>query len=103
LELREQGESVARLIPLMVRRVREVYEVAARLERDESVQQIKAEIGGNPWALDHRIADARRSDARSLGRALETLADLELQTRGMGDSHEDTATIRAIGRITANA
>lgn len=103
LELREQGEDVGRLVPLMVRRVRDVHEIAARLERDESVQQIKMEVGGNPWALDCRIADARDSDARSLGRALETLAELELQTRGLGDSHADTATIRAIGRITATA
>ncbi len=101
LELRDQGEAVARLVPLMVRRVREVHEIATRLERDEPVQQIKAEVGGNPWVLDKRIAEARRGDARSLGRALETLADLELQTRGMGDSTDDTATIRAIGRITA--
>jgi DNA polymerase-3 subunit delta len=100
LELRDQGEAVGRLVPLMVKRVQTVHEVSLRLERGHSPQQIKDEIGGNPWAVGHRIAEAQRTDAQALGRALETLAELELQTRGLGDCSEDTAAIRALGRLT---
>ena len=103
LELRDQGEALARLLPLMVRRIRDVHQIALRLERGDSPQQIKEAVGGNPWALDRRIAEARGSDTAQLGRAIETLADLELQTRGLGDSADETAAIRALGRMTAAA
>jgi DNA polymerase-3 subunit delta len=101
LELREQGEAVGRLIPLMARRLREVLAIADRLEAGESPAQVKSSTKGSPWALDRRIKEARATDADSLRRAIETLADLELQTRGMGDLSDDTATIRALGRMAA--
>jgi DNA polymerase III subunit delta len=101
LELREQGEAVGRLIPLMARRLREVLAIADRLEAGESPAQVKSSTKGSPWALDRRIKEARATDADALRRAIETLADLELQTRGMGDLSEDTATIRALGRMAA--
>lgn len=101
LELREQGESLQRLIPLMAKRLREVHQIAARLEDGESPAQVKASLKGNPWALDRRIKEARATDTDALRRAVETLSDLELQTRGMGDLAEDTAAIRALGRMAA--
>jgi DNA polymerase-3 subunit delta len=101
LELREQGESLPRLIPLMARRLREVLLIADRLEAGESPAQVKASTKGSPWALDRRIKEARATDTEALRRALETLADLELQTRGMGDLSEDTAAVRALGRMAA--
>jgi DNA polymerase-3 subunit delta len=101
LELREQGESLPRLIPLMARRLREVLAIADRLEAGESPAQVKASTKGSPWALDRRIKEARATDTEALRRALETLADLELQTRGMGDLSEDTAAVRALGRMAA--
>jgi DNA polymerase-3 subunit delta len=101
LELREQGEALPRLIPLMAKRLREVHQISARLEGGESPAQVKASMKGNPWALDKRIKEARATDSDALRRALETLADLELQTRGMGDLSEDTAAIRALGRMAA--
>ncbi|HMS73451.1 MAG TPA: hypothetical protein PKB03_10495, partial [Baekduia sp.] len=103
-DLRDQGEAIARLLPLMVRRVRDLHEIAERLERGQSPQQIKDAVGGNPWALDKRIAEARGADPKALAQSLITLAELELKTRGMGDqSSDETAAIRAIGRITAPA
>jgi DNA polymerase-3 subunit delta len=101
LELREQGEAVGRLIPLMARRLREVLAIADRLEAGESPAQVKSSTKGSPWALDRRIKEARATDPDALRRAIETLADLELQTRGMGDLSEDTAAIRALGRMAA--
>jgi DNA polymerase-3 subunit delta len=103
LELREQGEALPRLIPLMARRLREVLAIATRLEAGESPAQVKSSMKGSPWALDRRIKEARATDSDSLRRAIETLADLELQTRGMGDLSEDTAAIRALGRMAAPA
>lgn len=104
MDLRDQGEAIARLLPLMVRRVRDLHEIAERLERGQSPQQIKDAVGGNPWALDKRIAEARGADPKALAQSLITLAELELKTRGMGDqSSDETAAIRAIGRITAPA
>ena len=101
LELREQGEAVGRLIPLMARRLREVLAIADRLEAGESPAQVKSSTKGSPWALDRRIKEARATDPDALRRAIETLADLELQTRGMGELSDDTAAIRALGRMAA--
>jgi DNA polymerase III subunit delta len=101
LELREQGEAIGRLIPLMARRLREVLVIADRLEAGESPAQVKSSTKGSPWALDRRIKEARGTDPEALRRALETLADLELQTRGMGDLDHDTSAIRALGRMAA--
>lgn len=101
LELREQGEAVGRLIPLMARRLREVLAIADRLEAGESPAQVKSSTKGSPWALDRRIKEARTTDPDALRRAIETLADLELQTRGIGELSDDTAAIRALGRMAA--
>lgn len=101
LELREQGETLGRLIPLLARRVRDVLAIAERLEAGESPAQVKATIKGSPWAADRRIKEARGTEVEVLRRALETLAQLELDTRGMGDLDDDTAAIRALGRMAA--
>ena len=101
LELAAQGESVSRLVGLLARRVREVLAIARRLEAGENPAQIKAGMRGSPWALERRIAEARRSDADRLGRALEALADLELATHGSSELGDPTEMIRAIGRIAA--
>jgi DNA polymerase-3 subunit delta len=101
LELRAQGESIPRLVPLMARRVRDVLAIATRLEAGEAPAQIKETIRGNPWATDRRIKEARAADADSLRRALEALADLEVATRGGSELDDDTAALRAIAEIAA--
>jgi DNA polymerase-3 subunit delta len=101
LELREQGESLPRLVPLLARRLRDVLAIADRLEAGESPAQVKASMKGSSWAADRRLKEARATDAEALRRALECLADLELQTRGQGDLSEDTAAVRALGRMAA--
>jgi DNA polymerase-3 subunit delta len=101
LELRAQGESIPRLVPLMARRVRDVLAIATRLESGEAPAQIKETIRGNPWATERRIKEARATDADSLRRALEALADLEVATRGGSELDDDTAALRAIAEIAA--
>jgi DNA polymerase-3 subunit delta len=101
LELAAQGESLARLVPLLARRVREVLTIAQRLEAGENPQQIKASTKGSPWALDRRIAEARRSDVGRLSRTIEVLADLELASHGATELSDPTEAIRALARIAA--
>ncbi|TML08208.1 MAG: DNA polymerase III subunit delta [Actinobacteria bacterium] len=96
LELRAQGESIARLVPLMGRRVRDVLVIAARLESGESPAQIKESIRGQPWQVDQRIKQARATDADSLKRALEALADLEVASRGGSELDDDTFALLAL-------
>ena len=99
--LSAQGESVGRLVGLLARRVRDVLAIAQRLEAGEAPARIKASIKGSPWATDRRISEARRSDSYRLGRALETLADLELASHGNSELSDRTEAIRAIARIAA--
>ncbi len=82
LELRAQGESMPRLVPLMARRVRDVLAIALRLEAGESPAEVKQTVKGSPWS--GRPPDRRRArDGRdTLRRAVGVLADLELDTRG---------------------
>lgn len=101
LGLEAQGESVGRLVGLLARRVRDVLAIATQLEAGESAAEIKQGMRGSSWAADRRIAEARRSDADRLSRALETLADLELATHGGSELSDGTEAIRAIAQIAA--
>jgi DNA polymerase-3 subunit delta len=101
LELRAQGEALARLIPLMARRLRDVLAVAMRLEAGESPAQVKAALKMPSWAADRRLKEARATDAEALRRALEELAELELASRGNSELMEDTDALRAIDAMVA--
>ena len=99
--LQAQGESVTRLVGLLGRRVRDVLEIALRLEAGEAPAEIKKSLRGSPWAADRRISEARRSDADRLRRAIEALADLELATHGATELSDATEAVRAIARLAA--
>jgi DNA polymerase-3 subunit delta len=101
LELRAQGESMPRLIPLMARRLRDVVGIATRLRDGESAAQIKATTKGSPYAVSMRIKEAQSADPDVLRAALVALADLELDTRGGTELAEDTSALRAIAAMTA--
>ena len=51
---------------------------------------------------DRRIAEARATDADTLRRAVEVLADLELDTRGASELSDDTVGLRAIAAIAGD-
>jgi DNA polymerase-3 subunit delta len=99
LELRGQGEAVARLVPLMARRVREVLAIALRLEAGESPAQVKADLKVAPFVATRRVQEARATDSATLRRALEVLHDLELDSRGDSELADDTVAVRAITGI----
>lgn len=101
LELRSQGEALARLIPLIARRLRDVLLIARALEAGEPVARIKEQLGGSGWAAERRIKEARGADPEALARALEALAQLELDTRGASELSEDTDALLALTRMAA--
>jgi len=101
VELRAQGESLQRLIPLIARRMRELLGFAARLEAGETPAQIKGSTKGSPWAIDRRLKEARNVDPASLRAGLIVLSDLELATRGGNELDDDTNALRALHAITA--
>jgi DNA polymerase-3 subunit delta len=99
VELDAQGESLARLIPLLARRLREVESVAARIEAGEPPAQIKSSIRP-PWVADRRLREARGADVEDLRGAIVALSDLELASRGLADASEDTVALRTIASIS---
>ncbi len=101
LTLRAQGEAIARLLPLMARRVRDVLAVAARLESGEAPAEVKRSLRMGSWAADRRLEEARNADPDALRRALVALAELELDTRGASELSDDTATLRALDAVAA--
>jgi DNA polymerase-3 subunit delta len=96
LQLRAQGETLPRLVPLMARRVRDVLAIAVRLEAGESPAQVKSSLRLSSWVAERRVKQARATDVEALERALEALAELELASRGNSELAEDTEALRAI-------
>jgi DNA polymerase-3 subunit delta len=101
LQLRAQGETLPRLVPLMARRLRDVLAIANRLEAGESPAQLKDSLRMSSWMADRRIKEARATDAAALRRALEALAELEVASRGESELADDTEALRAIVAIAA--
>jgi DNA polymerase-3 subunit delta len=101
LELRAQGEALPRLIPLIARRLRDVLAVADLVESGESPGDIRKALGGSSWAADRRIQEARATDPDGLRRALQEVAQLELDSRGASELSEETTALLAINRMAA--
>ena len=101
LALRAQGERLPSLIYWMAQRMRTAIEVAEALEAGESTAQVKRGLRMPAKAADRLIADARRSGSDRLRKALEAIADLELDSRGgrAGGVGEDTAAVLTLSRI----
>ena len=109
--VREQGETLAGLVYLMAKRLREALEIALRLQAGESGAQVKRSLRLPARAAERLVADAARCDPDTLRRALAVLADLELDSRGgavlyadrsaLAPLHDDTLALRAIAAITA--
>jgi DNA polymerase-3 subunit delta len=101
MELRGQGERVPSLMFQIVRRMRDAHEIAVGLEAGESPAAIKGRLRMPPFAADRLIADVRRRDVASFRRALELLADLEAESRGLSGANldEDTEIVRIVAEV----
>ena len=98
LELRQQGERVPGLLYGMVRRLRDAHTIAEALAAGQPAAQVKKSLRMPSFAADRLVSDVAKRDVESFRRALELMADLELESRGGGGGvlHEDTAAVRAV-------
>jgi DNA polymerase-3 subunit delta len=100
LELRQQGERLPSLLYQMVRRVRDALAIAEALAAGQPPAQVRRTLRMPSYAADRLIADVSSRDAEAYRRALELLADLEVESRGGGTGggalSEDTAAVRAV-------
>jgi DNA polymerase-3 subunit delta len=100
LELRQQGERLPSLLYQMVRRVRDALAIAEALAAGKPAAQVRRTLRMPSYAADRLIADVSKRDPEAYRRALELLADLEVESRGGGSSggalSEDTAAVRAV-------
>jgi DNA polymerase-3 subunit delta len=106
LELRQQGERLPGLLYNMVRRLRDALAIAEALAAGRPAAQVKKSLRMPGYAADRLIADVQRRDVDAYRRALELMADLEVESRGgigtvAGGLEEDTAAVRAV--IAASA
>ncbi len=101
LGLRAQGERVESLTYWVTRRLREALNVAGRLEQGASAANVRGELRMPPKAAAAFVADVQRTDVAALRRAIASLADLELQSRGGSALDADTLALRTIDSITA--
>jgi DNA polymerase III subunit delta len=98
LELRQQGERVPGLLYGMVRRLRDALMIAEALAAGQPAAQVKKSLRMPSFAADRLVADVAKRDVEAFRRALELMADLELESRGGGGGvlSEDTAAFRAV-------
>jgi DNA polymerase-3 subunit delta len=98
LALRAQGERLPGLLFGMVRRLRDALAVAEALAAGQPPAQVRRSLRMPSFAADRLIADAGRREVADFRRALELMADLELESRGGagGVLSEDTAAVRAV-------
>jgi DNA polymerase-3 subunit delta len=99
LQLREQGERIESLSYWMTRRLREALVISVQLEAGAPQAKVRAGLRMPPRAAAAFIADVQRTDAAQLRRALTSLADLELATRGGSQLDSDTLALQAITQI----
>ncbi|HWF74335.1 MAG TPA: DNA polymerase III subunit delta [Solirubrobacteraceae bacterium] len=103
LALRAQGERLSGLLYMIAQRLRAALEVARALEAGASAAEIKRGLRMPSRAADRLISDVGRTGSERLRRALESVADLEVSSRGggSGGAGEDTQALLAIAKIAA--
>jgi DNA polymerase-3 subunit delta len=98
LELRGQGERLPGLLYGMVRRLRDALAIAEALAAGQPAAQVRKTLRMPSFAADRLIADVSKRDVEAYRRAMELMADLELESRGGGGGvlSEETAAVRAV-------
>jgi DNA polymerase-3 subunit delta len=104
VELRAQGERIPGLIYNVARRLRDALAVAEELAAGKSESTAGASLRMPQKAKRQFIADVAGRDVEAYRRALELVADLELQSRGgtaAPPASEDTAAVRTVVAASA--
>jgi DNA polymerase III subunit delta len=100
VELRGQGERLPGLLYQIVRRLRDAVAVAEALAAGQAPAQARRMLRMPPKAAERFMADVGKRDVEAFRRALEVMADLELESRGGGTSggalSEETQAVRAL-------
>jgi DNA polymerase-3 subunit delta len=100
MDLRGQGERMPSLLYGIVRRLRDALAVAEALEAGQAPARVRKTLRMPSKAAERMIADVSRRDVESFRRALEVMADLELESRGGGAAggalSEETGAVLAL-------
>jgi len=94
VELRGQGERLPGLLYQIVRRLRDAVAVAEALAAGQPPAQARRMLRMPPKAAERFMDDVGRRDVEAFRRALEVMADLELESRGGGLSTARSARRR---------
>lgn len=95
------GETPARLVWPVIRRIREVHRAAELLDAGVAERDAAAALGAPPWLAKRAIAAAKKADRTALARALCAFADLEIEVRSGEGVDEHTGFTRALARAAA--
>jgi DNA polymerase-3 subunit delta len=92
-QLRAADQRPGSLTYRLVSRLRDVHRAAVLLDAGVPEAKVGSQLKMPPWAVKRTVAQAKKADRDVLERALEALADFELESRGGGDRDldEDTA------------
>jgi DNA polymerase-3 subunit delta len=102
-QLRAADESPGRLTYRLVGRLRDVHRATVLLESGVPESKLGGHLKGPPWAVKRTAAQARRADREALERALEALAQFEVESRGGGDRDLDDDTAFTMTLVSAAA
>ena len=98
-----QGEPIQKVIATMAPRVRGAYAAAVALDRGVPPSEVATSLGMHPYAARQLVSKVDGRDPADLARAVEAVADLEVESRGGSVSDEVALTIairRACGAIS---
>jgi DNA polymerase III subunit delta len=100
VELRGQGERLPRLLFNIADRLRDAIKVAESLAAGRPPAEARKGLRMSPRVASRFVDEVQKRDLDSLRRALEVVADLELESRGGGPGQgaldEDTLAVRAV-------
>jgi DNA polymerase-3 subunit delta len=100
VELRAQGERLPSLLYKMASRLRDAVGVAEALAAGQAPAQARKALRMSPRAAGRFVTEVGKRDVDAFRRALEVMADLELESRGGGASggalSEETQAVRAL-------
>ncbi|MDX6624568.1 MAG: polymerase subunit delta [Solirubrobacterales bacterium] len=102
-QLISQGESVTGLIYGLASRLRQACAAAAQLEEGVAPAQVESSLKMHPYAAKQLVRRLRDADLGELRMATETLAELELWTRGEAEYGDELAFTLALRRAAGVA